>query len=439
MLPSEVTVCIPTFNNPQQLAETLVSLVRNTDFTGRILVVNNGSTKYEQIQALVPYEVDWIDAGKNLGWMGALNLGLANDSNPMFCAANDDILFPLNREFWVKVSGWFSCEMETFRNQPMKVGGVGPCSNYVSGYQNQFQMGMPDMFMAPLLIGFFCVYRREAIEDGFDESLPGGDDYDISIRLKDKGYALMVDRRLYVYHHGSQTGRRVHPNYWDSTQHQMETYNALIKKHGLLKWWQCMNGRLREINGCWSLPKVSMDDFYHHVLTTPSDVYEHIPRLRAFAESCESITEFGVDDCSTTAAFMAAKPKKMTCVDIVRKPQVDFVEANANGTDFRFIQASTLDIEIDPTDFLWIDDMHTYEQVKAELALHASKVRKYIGFHDTETLAYNGEHARGGIVPAITEFLREHPEWLIVNLHPNNNGMMILARTGKYESTVPCR
>ena len=431
--PEDVVVAIPTYNNINQLAGALVSLVRNTDFRGRILVINNGETRYEDVQALIPYEVDWIDAGSNLGWCGGINLALKNSDHPLFCMANDDILFPVNREFWSNTVEWFNQERMAMR--AVKVGGVGPCSNYVSGYQNMHLHGMPDRFSAPLLIGFFATYLREALGDGLDESLPGGDDYDLSIRCKKARYDLVVDRRLFVYHYGSQTGQRVHPGAWDTQQHQMDTYNALVRKHGLSAWYSTMNGPISELDGSWSIsqtslsPADSLNAMYHYVLTQPSDIHEHLRTLRTFAASCESVTEFGTDDCTSTIALLHAHPKKLTCYDIVRKPQVDEVMKMTNGTQFKFIQKSTLEVEIEPTDMLWIDDLHTYDQVSQELKLHAGKVKKYILFHDTETLGENGEAGVGtGIVPAITEFLRDHPEWVITDMHPNNNGLMALTR-----------
>ena len=68
------TVCIPTWNNPRQLHDTIMSLISNTDFVGRVIVVNNGEKGlYEYIQGAVPYNLTWIDAGSNLGWQGGIN------------------------------------------------------------------------------------------------------------------------------------------------------------------------------------------------------------------------------------------------------------------------------------------------------------------------------------------------------------------------------
>ena len=241
MLPSEVTVCIPTFKNPQQLTEALISLVRNTDFSGRILVINNGSADYEEVQFYVPYEVDWINSGGNLGWEKSINLGLANSSTPLFCMSNDDILFPINPNFWKIVTAWFSNG---------KVGAVGPVSNSAYWYQTLTLLGLPESFICGVLIGFFQICLRDCLEEGLDYTLPGGDDIDLCIRIRNSGKHLVVDRRLFVFHYGAQTGNRLYPQYWGSEKHQIDAYNALIRKHGLTKWQSCWDGTIMETRCC---------------------------------------------------------------------------------------------------------------------------------------------------------------------------------------------
>lgn len=432
-----LTIAIPTFNNVRQLVHALVSLTRNTDFDGRILVINNGDemlgpdTFEAVVRGAVPYDIQVVQAPGNLGWCGGINLALSMCETELFCMCNDDVLFLTNREFWKCVYRHFS--------RP-GVGGLGPTSNYVSGYQNMVIQGLPDVFSSPLLIGFCAVYRTELLRDGLDETLPGGDDMDLSIRVKDAGFHLVVDRSLFVHHYGSQTGHRVYGDFWDSKQHQADTVNALCRKHTLKRWYECMNGELREIEGSERRDQYELNDLYHAVRTKPSDIYEHIDALRAFAESVDHVTEFGVSDGTTTTAFLKAKPKRLVSYDIEKHPMVDVLASLANGTRFEFKQQSTLAEDIEPTDMLFIDDLHTYDQVSKELAKHAKNVRKYILFHDVATLGYHDETGRPyapapneaekqGIMPAITEFLRDHDEWRIVTLLGHNNGLMALART----------
>jgi SAM-dependent methyltransferase len=89
--------------------------------------------------------------------------------------------------------------------------------------------------------------RRSAVEQagGIDMALPGGDDLDLSIRLRKAGYELWVDRNVFVYHHGFKTGERVNGNStvsggWNSIEMQERTNQALIQKHGLRAYLECM-------------------------------------------------------------------------------------------------------------------------------------------------------------------------------------------------------
>lgn len=234
-----LTVAIPTWNNFDQLVETLQSLVQNTDFQGRILVINNGDDRYEDIQGAVPREFDWIDADENLGWVGGINLALQHTTTEFFCMCNDDVVFiPSQRDIWTRLLAWF---------ENPKVGGVGPISNYASGFQNMRQMMKPMAVISPLLIGFCALYRTTLLKDGLDPTLPGGDDYDLSIRVTDAGYDLIVDRSTFLFHIGAQTGTRVHKDYWDTFEHQSATYNAIARKHGLKRWYTLVTGEAHAI------------------------------------------------------------------------------------------------------------------------------------------------------------------------------------------------
>jgi hypothetical protein len=177
-----------------------------------------------------------------------------------------------------------------------------------------------------------------------------------------------------------------------------------------------------------------LEEIYRQRCEMISDINEHLPTLKRYAEECEHITEMGVRWVVSTYAFMMGKPKKLISIDIdpVEKHGIntsDLVElAKTANVDFTFIVGDTREIEIEETDFLFIDTLHTFTQVKRELEIHPSKVRKYIGFHDTTTFGQVGEGSDVGLWPAITLFLYEHPEWVIHEKFENNNGLTILKR-----------
>lgn len=232
-----IDVIIPTYNNPQQLVSCLQSIFMSSHDClknlMRVVVVNNGDSKLSGvIQERSNLKV--IECGKNLGWEGGLKRGLEESKSRIVVFANDDIRFVQGYKFGL----W---AMLSLLNDP-SVGAVGPCSNFVMGQQNIFVDSYNVILDVKFLIGFFMMLRREVLEKvgGIDHTLPGGDDIDLSIRLRDAGYRLLCRRDVFLYHHGAQTGQRVYEGYWNSPQMQEKTNLAIIRKHGMLKFWETM-------------------------------------------------------------------------------------------------------------------------------------------------------------------------------------------------------
>lgn len=248
-----VSIIIPTFNNPTYLHGAVTSLLRNqaTKNLMDIVVINNGHES--SCDFLKGHnQVRVINAGKNLGWEGGIDLGLKESKSEFVCFFNDDAMIPTSSKYWLNML------LQHFRDP--KVAAVGASSNVVLGMQNIFIDVPYHAFKAKFLIGFCVIHRRSMFNEigGMDLSLPGGDDFDWSIRLRDAGYKLIVDRSVFIYHHGFKTGERVHGNHaknngWNSFQKQEKTDLALIKKHGLKKWWDCKKG-------AWEKPEIGVSE-----------------------------------------------------------------------------------------------------------------------------------------------------------------------------------
>jgi hypothetical protein len=179
--------------------------------------------------------------------------------------------------------------------------------------------------------------------------------------------------------------------------------------------------------------ETSLDALYAAACSTPSDMNEHCPTLRRLAAECRHVTEFGVRGGVSTAALLAgvaAAGGSMTAYD----------EADCWGTINRLVDAggpigfargNSLKLNIDPTDLLMIDTIHTGWHIEAELQRHAAKVRRYIVMHDTETFGTVGDDGREGMMPAIKRFVQAQPEWRIAEHHRNSHGLTVLERTGE--------
>ena len=154
------------------------------------------------------------------------------------------------------------------------------------------------------------------------------------------------------------------------------------------------------------------------------DIKEHLPTLRDLASECTHITEMGVRSCVSTWAFVEGL-KKGTLISIdIEHPgkyggSLEAVEAECQrkGLDFTFKIGDTRKIEIEPTELLFIDTDHTYEQLSIELKRHSDKAIKYIVLHDTTSCP--------DMYKAVEELL-EQGKWKIKQRFTNCNGLTIL-------------
>jgi translation initiation factor RLI1 len=138
-----------------------------------------------------------------------------------------------------------------------------------------------------------------------------------------------------------------------------------------------------------------LNNEYHMACENYSDIFEHVPVLHNLAKECGSVTELGVRTGISTRGFL--------CLDNIR------------------LRSDSLKIEIEPTDMMFVDTDHTYSQVTKELELHASKVKKYIGFHDTDVYASE-------VLAAVVNFMMKNREWQFHYFTKRNNGLTIIKR-----------
>jgi hypothetical protein len=170
-------------------------------------------------------------------------------------------------------------------------------------------------------------------------------------------------------------------------------------------------------------------DEYKRVCDKVGDINENLHWLMELAKECNHVTEMGVRYIvSTWALLEGLKEQKGTLISIdIERPEyfggcLERVEllAQQEGVNFKFIHGNTLKLVIEPTDMLFIDTNHEYDQLRLELDRHSGNVKKYIVFHDTVSCEKE-------LMPAITEFLA-NGGWKIKFNYKNNNGLMCIER-----------
>lgn len=155
------------------------------------------------------------------------------------------------------------------------------------------------------------------------------------------------------------------------------------------------------------------------------DSPERIELISKLSSDSEHITEFGVYSGCSTLAFILAKPKKLISYDITDqffsiKRKIEQL-AKENKINYQFLLGDSCSLEIEETDLLFIDTIHTYKQTKNELNKHHLKVKKHILLHD-----YNSHY---GVKKAVDEFLLLNNNFKISYLDLFNDGLIRLTRT----------
>ncbi len=173
-----------------------------------------------------------------------------------------------------------------------------------------------------------------------------------------------------------------------------------------------------------------LEGAYQAAAAQPSDINDHVPTLRALAAQCAHVTEFGTRGGVSTTALASGKPTLVRTYDLVHDPALDRLQtlAGAAGVTLEPCIADVLSVDIEETDLLFIDTLHTADQLSAELRRHAGRVRRWIAMHDTSTFGERGEDGGPGLLPALRHFLRERPEWVVVTHHTHNNGFTVISR-----------
>jgi len=175
-----------------------------------------------------------------------------------------------------------------------------------------------------------------------------------------------------------------------------------------------------------------------------SAISPFLPRLRELAAGCNHVVEFGVKGGASSSALLLGA-ERVTSYDIATTPDALALQAIVGERwDYRIEDSRTA--RVPECDMLFVDSLHTFAQVRAEL-VHADQVTRRLVFHDVTTFGEVGAQGetgrqswiyvagRGscpdahlGIRPAIDELMIRDPSWRIVERHTDSHGLLVLER-----------
>ena len=181
--------------------------------------------------------------------------------------------------------------------------------------------------------------------------------------------------------------------------------------------------------------KPMIDALYDMAVATETDINEHLPVLRELGRG-KHILELGVRTGCSSIAFLAGRPNALTSIDIdwsQLDPQVIAAAELAELKWDRWNMSSLIPGSwsgFTKFDILFIDTLHTADQIREELRIHAPHADRIV-IHDTAANWTKGENGQPGIGGPILDLIEPVDSvWSVEKEYGNNNGLMILRRDG---------
>ncbi|MEM2304825.1 MAG: glycosyltransferase [Candidatus Methanomethylicia archaeon] len=208
-----VSVVVPTYNCEESIGRLLDSLIRQSYSDFEVIIVDSSTDETYKIAG--SYGVKVVRS-RRLGVNNARNIGLKLSIGDIVCFTDGDC--------WVDRE-WIENIVKDF-NLNNRIGCVGGSvvtmpTNLLSRYMNEtivsffpkynsrsYIVAMSQVFEQPfgdvrLPVGCNMAFRRKILMDmgGFDEGFIGGyEEFDVMINLLKRGWYILVDPRVKVYH-----------------------------------------------------------------------------------------------------------------------------------------------------------------------------------------------------------------------------------------------
>ncbi len=215
------TIIILTWNALEYTKKCVHSIQNHTNYPHEIVFVDNASTdgSVEYLRNLVKEHSNYklIENKENMGFAAGNNQGVAAASGECVLLLNNDVLVS---------DGWLESLIESLEKDE-KIGMVGPITNSISGRQMVSSIPYTDdagfygfsqkirkaccgrLTPRYRIAGFAVLLKKSLYEEvgGLDESFGTGnyEDDDLCLKIREKGYAIMVDEGVFIHHYRSQT------------------------------------------------------------------------------------------------------------------------------------------------------------------------------------------------------------------------------------------
>lgn len=236
-----VSIIMLSYNALEYTEKAIRSIEAVTRIPFELILVENGSTAdVKKRLAEIASQRSWItliDNPKNTGFAAGNNQGAEAAKGKYLMLLNNDVLV---------ADGWLE-GLVNVAAQDEKIGLVGPITNHISGRQMVPDVPYTDDigfydFAAQVnrvnrgkytprrrIAGFAMLVPADLYRSigGFDEQFGDGnyEDDDLCLRIRQAGYAIMVDEGRFIHHYGSQTFKANKIDYQQNLRERRKLFN----------------------------------------------------------------------------------------------------------------------------------------------------------------------------------------------------------------------
>ncbi len=239
-----IDVVVAVYNSPEHVRNCLRSLehtLRGEAEGVSLILVDDCSNSFtkellEEFKAETSLsQVKLVRNDKNLGYLKSMNRGIELGSSDLVVSLNSDV---------VLTDGWHNKVRAGFLSDA-KIGVLSAVSNWANWTAIPFPDGLNTAELSNAVenlagldsisnifnaSGFFFACRRSLYREYglFDEVYGPGyyEEADFCMRILEQGYRVVVDRSLYVFHHG-----------WASFGEEQRTVNMIKNKDTFMQRW----------------------------------------------------------------------------------------------------------------------------------------------------------------------------------------------------------
>lgn len=211
MSPIECDIILPVCDQFEFTKNCIESIIANTLIPYRIIVINNGKNEdtrayLSDVKNRIGDRLLVIKNETNIGWVKALNQGIALSKSPYLCFQNDDTIV---------TKSWLE-KMIKILKENKKIGLVNPSWENRPNHMSIAEYGdfIEKKYRGKYIEtdwarGFSVVLKREVVDriGNIDEiyGLAYFDDVDFSVRAINAGFLVVLALDTYVYHHRNVT------------------------------------------------------------------------------------------------------------------------------------------------------------------------------------------------------------------------------------------